>query len=157
MTLAPWTFLLAKYITIALQLITQSISADIITFSFKMPLGFLIQSKWPKFSVVTNSLLTLQNARSIVAVKLWMFDLTPIYPQFIYIYNIHVRVEVNKSCQNTTTLAVRQPSLNRSHEIKFFESRSNFKVKVMRSKIMVPCERSCHKEYTCAIWKPYLF
>ena len=21
---------------------------------------------------------------------------------------------------------------------------------------MVPCERSCHKEYTCEIWKPYL-
>ena len=33
----------------------------------------------------------------------------------------------------------------------FFKSRSNFKVKVMRSKIMVPCEMSCHKEYTCAI------
>ena len=30
----------------------------------------------------------------------------------------------------------------------FLTSRSNFKVKVMRSKIMVPCERSCHKEYT---------
>ena len=35
--------------------------------------------------------------------------------------------------------------------LKFFESRSNFKVKVMRSTIMVPRERSCHKEYTCAI------
>ena len=33
--------------------------------------------------------------------------------------------------------------------LKFFKSRSNFKVKVKRSKIMVPCERSCHKEYTC--------
>ena len=33
----------------------------------------------------------------------------------------------------------------------FFKSRSNFKVKVTRSKIMVPCERSCHKEYTYAI------
>ena len=31
---------------------------------------------------------------------------------------------------------------------KFFKSRSNFKVKVTRSKIMVPCERSCHEEYT---------
>ena len=40
---------------------------------------------------------------------------------------------------------------------KFFKSTSNFKVKVTRSKIMVPCERSCHKEYTCAIWKPYRF
>ena len=34
---------------------------------------------------------------------------------------------------------------------KFFESRSNFKVKVTRSKIFVPIERSCHKEYTCEI------
>ena len=41
--------------------------------------------------------------------------------------------------------------------LKFFKSRSNFKVKVTRSKIMVPCERSCYKEYTCAIWKPYHF
>ena len=31
--------------------------------------------------------------------------------------------------------------------LKFFKSRSNFKVKVTRSKVMVPCERSCHKEY----------
>ena len=36
-------------------------------------------------------------------------------------------------------------------KVKFFKSRSNFKVKVTRSKFMVPCERSCHKEYTCAI------
>ena len=36
-------------------------------------------------------------------------------------------------------------------KLKFFKSRSNFKVKVTRSKVMVPCERSCHKEYTCAI------
>ena len=35
--------------------------------------------------------------------------------------------------------------------IKFFESRSNFKVKVTRSKILVPKERSCHKEHTCEI------
>ena len=41
--------------------------------------------------------------------------------------------------------------------LKFIKSRSTFKVKVTRSKIMVPCERSCHKKNTCAIWKPYLF
>ena len=35
--------------------------------------------------------------------------------------------------------------------LKFFKSRSNFKVKVTRSKIMVPSERSCHKEYTYEI------
>ena len=31
--------------------------------------------------------------------------------------------------------------------LKFFKSRSKFKVKVTRSKIMVACERSCHNEY----------
>ena len=31
--------------------------------------------------------------------------------------------------------------------LKLFKSRSNFKVKVTRSKIRVPCERPCHKEY----------
>ena len=41
--------------------------------------------------------------------------------------------------------------------LKFFKSRSNFKVKVTRSKIIVPCERPCRMEYTCAILKPYLF
>ena len=33
----------------------------------------------------------------------------------------------------------------------FFKSRLNFKVKVTRSKFMVLCERSCHKEYTYEI------
>ena len=41
--------------------------------------------------------------------------------------------------------------------LKFFKSRSNVKVKVTRSKILVPIERSCHKECTYVIWKPYLF
>ena len=35
--------------------------------------------------------------------------------------------------------------------LKFFKSRSNFKVKVMRSKILVTMERSCHKECTYKI------
>ena len=35
--------------------------------------------------------------------------------------------------------------------LKFFSSRSNFKVKVTRANILVPMERSCHKEYTCEI------
>ena len=35
--------------------------------------------------------------------------------------------------------------------LKFFKSKSNFKVKVTRFKIMVSCERSCHKEYTYEI------
>ena len=42
-------------------------------------------------------------------------------------------------------------------KVKFFKSRSNFKVNVTRSKLIVPRERCCHKEYTCAIWKPHLF
>ena len=41
--------------------------------------------------------------------------------------------------------------------LKFFKSRSNVKVKVTRSKILVPTERSCDKECTYVIWKPYLF
>ena len=47
----------------------------------------------------------------------------------------------NKSCQKTTTLAGRQQSW-----LKFLKRRSNFKIKPTRSKITVPCERSCHKE-----------
>jgi hypothetical protein len=38
---------------------------------------------------------------------------------------------------------------------KFLKSGSNFKVKVTRSKITVPLERSCHKEHTYEISKPY--
>ena len=36
-------------------------------------------------------------------------------------------------------------------QVKVFKSRSNSKVKVTRSKILVPIKRSCHKEYTCEI------
>ena len=35
--------------------------------------------------------------------------------------------------------------------LKFLKSGSNFKVKVTRSKILVPIERSCHKEDTYEI------
>ena len=41
--------------------------------------------------------------------------------------------------------------------LKFFKSRSNFKVKVTRSKIMVPSERSCHKQYSRTIFKSQPF
>ena len=41
--------------------------------------------------------------------------------------------------------------------LKFFKSRSNVKVKVTRSKILVPTERSCDKECTYVIRKPYPF
>ena len=44
------------------------------------------------------------------------------------------------------------PRLN----LNFLKSRSNFKVKVTMSKIMVWCKRSYHKKYTCEIWKPCL-
>ena len=40
--------------------------------------------------------------------------------------------------------------------LSFFKSRSKVKVKVMKSKILVLTERSCHKEYTCVIFKSYL-
>ena len=32
-------------------------------------------------------------------------------------------------------------------KVKVFNRSSNFKVKVTRSKVLVLCERSCHKEY----------
>jgi hypothetical protein len=32
--------------------------------------------------------------------------------------------------------------------LKFLKSGSNFKVKVTRSKVMIPIKRSCHKEHT---------
>ena len=32
-------------------------------------------------------------------------------------------------------------------KVKFFKSTCRSNVKVTRSKLMVPCERSCHKEY----------
>ena len=38
----------------------------------------------------------------------------------------------------------------------FFKSRSKVTVKVTCSKFIVPSERSCHKEYSCQILKPYL-
>ena len=34
-------------------------------------------------------------------------------------------------------------------KVKVLKSRSNVKVKVTRSKILVPMERSCHTESTC--------
>ena len=37
--------------------------------------------------------------------------------------------------------------------LKLFKSRSNFKVQVTKSHILVPMERSCRKECTCEIWK----
>ena len=40
--------------------------------------------------------------------------------------------------------------------LKFFKSRSKVTVKVTCSKFMIPSERSCHKEHSCQIWKPYL-
>jgi hypothetical protein len=39
--------------------------------------------------------------------------------------------------------------------LKILKSRSNSKVNGQRVKVMVSIERSCRKEYTCEIWKPY--
>ena len=63
----------------------------------------------------------------------------------LHVYSHHNAMggDNNKSCQKTTTLAGRQPSLNGKLQ--------------SQGQILVPCERSCHKEYTCAIWNPYLF
>jgi TusA-related sulfurtransferase len=40
-------------------------------------------------------------------------------------------------------------------KLKFLKSGSNFKVKVTRSKIIVPIESSCHKEHTYEILITY--
>ena len=40
--------------------------------------------------------------------------------------------------------------------LSFIKSRSKVKVKDTKSKILVSTERSCQKEYTCVILKPYL-
>ena len=37
--------------------------------------------------------------------------------------------------------------------LKFSKSRSNSKVKVIVSKMLVPTDRPCHKEYSCEISK----
>ena len=39
--------------------------------------------------------------------------------------------------------------------VKVFQKKVKFQGQGHESKIMVPCERSCHKEYTSAISKPY--
>ena len=57
----------------------------------------------------------------------------------------------DNDARRAATITKQQPRL------KFFKSKSNFKVKVTRSKIMVPRDRSSHMEYTCAICKPYFF
>ena len=68
-------------------------------------------------------------------------------------------MEVLGSMFNTRVVR-RQRSSPRGNQIKiptFSECHSKFKVKFIRSEIMVWSERSCHKEYTCEIWKTYLF
>ena len=49
-----------------------------------------------------------------------------------------------RSCQKITMLAGWQPSLNSSQGYSLLKLGQT-----SRSKITVPCERSCHKEYTC--------
>ena len=53
----------------------------------------------------------------------------------------------------TCNMKALPPLVNRElwARLKFFENRSNFKVKVIRSKSLVPMEKSCHKECTCNI------
>ena len=50
-----------------------------------------------------------------------------------------------------------QSLLVQKTRLEFLKSRSNFKVEVMWSKFFVPTDRPYHMEYTCEIWKPYLF
>ena len=141
--------------------------------------------------------------RSGCLLKWWLWTRHFSFQQLFLKMKIALNLIDNKSCQKTTALAGRQPSLNSSQsfskvgqssrsrsqgqklwyrvkglvtrntqvqyespitsglkvmaKVKVFQSRSNFKVKVTRSKIMVPCERSCHKKYTYEIWKVYHF
>ena len=57
----------------------------------------------------------------------------------------------NKSCQKTTMLAGRQPSLNSSQGYSYLKVVETSRSRSQGQKIMVPCGRSCHKEYTCTI------
>jgi hypothetical protein len=70
----------------------------------------------------------------------------------IYGSNIKVLSQVN-SIWNTKALSLTIQKI--WPKWKFLKSGSNFKVKVTRSKIMVPLESSCHKEHTYEIWNPY--
>ena len=51
----------------------------------------------------------------------------------------------------TRVVKRQQSSLNKYNVATFSVCDSKFKVNVTRSKIMVCCERSCHKKYTCEI------
>ena len=60
---------------------------------------------------------------------------------------------------NVTRLVRRQRSSHEDSKMKIHVatfSEYDSKFKVTRSKSMVWCEKVCHKEYTCEIWKPYL-
>jgi hypothetical protein len=61
------------------------------------------------------------------------------------------KVSIEMSCHKNTHIKYESPITYHSKwpMLKFLKSRSNFKVK--RSKILVPTERSCHKEYTYEI------
>ena len=40
-------------------------------------------------------------------------------------------------------------------KVKVFEKKVNFQGHKVKN--YGTCEKSCHKEYTCETWKPYLF
>ena len=60
---------------------------------------------------------------------------------------------LNKTCQKTTTLTGQQPSLNTcsSKGKSFSKVGQTSRSRSRGHNFMVQCERSCHKEYTCAI------
>jgi hypothetical protein len=70
-------------------------------------------------------------------------------------------VPINRSwqCHKERSYEIKKKNLSLTIQkiwpmIKFYKCGSNFKVKVRRSKIMVPIERNCHKENIYEIWKP---
>jgi hypothetical protein len=72
--------------------------------------------------------------------------------QYFKIYAFNIKVLSQGTCiWNTKALSLTIQKI--WLKLKFLKS--GLKVKVTRSKIMVPLECACHKEYTYEIWKPY--
>jgi hypothetical protein len=65
------------------------------------------------------------------------------------IYGSNIKVLSQGTCMKYKSLSFTIQKI--WPKLKFLKSGSNFKVKVTRSKIMVPIERSCHKEHTYEI------
>ena len=72
---------------------------------------------------------------------------------FLYWSNFKKLLNKLKSLLTSDTFAKYELYLFLCQRLKFFFSKIGL---ISRSRTMIPSERSCHKEYTCTIWKPYL-